>query len=254
MLNERFKKTFNHINPDDNRKKETLESILIRSNFKIYSLKMGLASLTIILFFVAFGVMAAEKENFFRTLHVKYEKNEEKENVDTYVSSVGIVELNYQADIPNVDFALNSKYEYDFIDLENRLGIKMLKSGLFDNKRLKQSITEKVDGNISYAQFLIEEIELEKYMIARYSITMKTKYYKNDKNIENLPYSHNSKEYYIKDLETNAIISYDSSNAYRITFDYDNISYGFLIMFKNNIEGERDLYSEFDSLLNSLKY
>lgn len=252
MLNKKYKDTFNNIKVDDESKRKILEEILTHKKTRMYYPKMVLASLTIIVLFITVGVFAIEKGNLFKTLNVRYENNNGE--LDTYLNSDATAELNYKANIPEVDSSVMGNHNYDFEDLENRLDIKLLKSDLFGDKKLRQVITEKVDGNISCAQFFLEMLEHEKYVIARYSISLKTKYYNKDGNLDNLPYSHNSREYYIKNLETMAVISYDSPNSYRIAFDYDNISYGFIIFSKNNNDGEKEIFNEIDYLLNSLKY
>lgn len=234
-----------------------------RKNQKLKKTVLGISTFLLVCL-VGIGITYAEEiSDLIKTFKLTTTTHDNG-NTSTYAESYVRKEINYDADLPEVDSA-NDGGEYSIQELEEILDIKILKSDYFKNDILKQVHTRKKQGKIMGASFLLENFtdikKLKDKTVDKYNmnISFSTKY------SEDVAHSgwetgqgFKVEEYYLKNLGT---VSYILSRDY----DYDNLVetyYAFIIyddMFYDfdfkctfkTVEEEKELIK---NILDSLHY
>lgn len=276
MKQENYKKTMQKINLSSSKKEEIYENIIKNGNKKNHFKPVLIA--TVVCIFVLLGtlgfVYAEEIKNAFNTIRI-FHSNKENSRVTTIKSSA-IAEINYEADIPEAKVVLESEREkgiknkeYTIQELEELLGIKLLKSEYYKKEKLEQYYTEKVDNKISRASFLLENFTNAKYFkkgkledkedVYTMSISFVTKYcstHEQEKIVE-ITGAYREDTYYIKALDTTAYILKHTlednlwgTGNWIVCFDYQNIRYSMRVQWYNKNEEEKT--SALATILNSL--
>ena len=260
-----YKKIFNNINLNDDKKSKMLNNIINHKNR--YVLKPSMALLILVVsIFLGGTVYAVVKSDFYNTLIVMYKDRDNGEK-DVNLSSSAIKEINYQSEIRAFDNTQKQIY-YSYEEVETKLGIKLLKSNLFKDQKLYIGTIERDNNNN------IGRIEIRHYknnlknndnlIIGWFHYRIATKYAKKIENSKeeqeliekyNLAWSHNATELYIKNLNTTALIALDSDRVYRCRFDYDNIRYDTIIAIKNHEKlNEKEKIQLVSDFFETLKY
>jgi len=236
----------NSIIPDDKRKKEIYINIIETKNKKKFIFKPVLATCLIILCFISvIGIVYADEiENTFRNLVVKYIEKENEEGYKyskTEILNCGVKEINYDANIPIEDSETADDKNYSYEELEELLGITILKNKHFKNNIIQQKHIEKKDGKISVAGFGITNVmninyknidHTKQYEFHHLTFGFRTKYATDD--CDKSWYSFDKSkfdEYYIEKLDTKAVVINKGFGHYTYKFDYDNIDYNLHFMF-----------------------
>lgn len=234
----------NSIIPDDQRKKEIYNNIIETRNKKKFIFKPIFATcLTILCFISVIGIVYADEiEKTFRNLVVKYIEKENEEGYKysrTEILSCGVKEINYDANISETEEDENNNYSYD--ELEELLGIKILKNKHFKNNSIQQKHIETKEGKISKAGFGITNVmnidyknidHTKQYEFHHLSFGFRTKYATDE--CDKSWYSFDKskfEEYYIEKLDTKAVVINKGAGHYTYRFDYDNIAYNLHFMF-----------------------
>ena len=125
-------------------------------------------------------------------------------------------------------------FAYTPEELENVLGIKILKNDFFKDNRMLLTKVSRTDGNISYIKLHMPNPMNTKFGVRNQTavwldVAMRTKY--NDKNIDtvweaNVSSENNIHEYYIKAINEKAYATYVSpKSTQNIIIIHDNIAY-----------------------------
>lgn len=258
-LNKKTKETFDNIKLSDKRSNEIMLDIINKKHKKTRMFLKPIIISSFILLFGIFGIVHADDiVRTFNTFRYKF-------NGVDYVErkSFGTVELNYDADIPEVLPNGDIKNTYSFEEVEKKLGIKLLKSKYFKKDTLGGGSTKK-NGKIADIGFSIKnftDYDLEKdhqrYIeMFTYSAYMKTKY-SDDLNDYDFFGGAMDKpeEYYIKSLDTTAlIITYNRGKGYHVMFDYDNVRYTLHFDFLCEPDKRDNAYKRVTDILESLHY
>ena len=158
---------------------------------------------------------------------------------------------------------MNNYYKYN--EIEDLLGIKILKNKQFKNNLIHQKYTDKIDGKISSAGFDITNLmnidyknidHTKKYEYHHLTFGFKTKY-STDECWESWHSGDKSKfdEYYIKTLDTYAIAINKGNGHYIYKFDYDDIAYNLHFMFlpqRNWTEEQKE--QRIEEIIESFEY
>lgn len=238
-MKNKFKDSFNNITINKYNQNNNLD-IIINSNKKSFKQKKLLVTFAIIILLSTSTVLAFNMVNKFNTINVNIKDNK------TYIKSDAIKKINEQANFDECNSKKKcSSQKKSLGNIEKELEIKVLKDDKINKQEFYPQKIEKKDNLINYASFITEWIEYENITLARYTFSVKTdKYTKSNDN--NLPYSNEYKTLYIKNIDTDIVIS-KGNDSYRITFDYNDISYNMLIFIKNN-NGDQEIVDFINSL------
>lgn len=261
MKKEVYKKIMQKIKISKVKKEEIFSKIMEEKLEKKRHLKLVFITTCLLVFLIlgSLGLVYAEEiKNTFNTIKIFHSSSKE-----TIITSNVIVEINYEADIPEAQPILaeerqNGKKnnEYTFQELEDLLEIKLLKSEYYKKEKLEQYFTEKVDNKISRASFDLENFtnakEIKKGKIEdledRYtmSFSLTTKYASTDikENSKEVWSGYREDTYYIQALDTSAyIFKRNIENTilddWSVRFDYENIHYTFWLHMYNKEEKEK---------------
>lgn len=262
----KFIKSVKKINPNQDKMKKTYNLITEKQFDRgIKYLRKGFACCCIVVLAFFCIVYADEIKESITSFRIEYSKKTDNRNDLIKVYSDSIVEINYDANIPETN-KLVTPEEYTIEELEKLLSIKLLKSEYFENNSFTQDITEKVDGKISRAIFKNDDlmnIHQKEYHGSDYkvekiimSIELVTKYFQdNNGNNGIFPNVDYSEEYFIKSLKEKSLIINYNKSSFVVMFEYDNIRYHFKVIFSpywNYEEGE--MINRIYEILESLSY
>lgn len=234
-----------------------------RKNQKLKKTVLGISTFLLVCL-VGIGITYAEEiSDLIKTFKLTTTTHDNG-NTSTYAESYVRKEVNYDADLPEVD-STNDGGEYSIQELEEILDIKILKSDYFKNDTLKQEITVKNDGKIAGASFVLKNfmnIKKEKNSVSdRYDmiIGFSTKYASDDVHGGwGTGQGLKVEEYYLKNLKTTSYILSSKSEQnsplgiYHAYLIHDNMHYTFefFCTFKT-VEEEKELIK---NILDSLHY
>lgn len=240
----------------------TIEN-LNRKNKKYYFKPILFA--TIICVFVLIGtlgtVYAEEIKEAINTIFIK--RTHDDDSNYTKLEADTLVEINYDADIPEYNPQVSYEKEgkdYSYEELENLLGIKLLKSDLFKKKLLYQEKTDKLNGKISSVWFSIKDfMESSQKFDGIYdmNISFLTQYASEEE--KNSPLfqgigSYEEDQYYINSLNTTAYFikshAGHDSQSWSVMFIYQNVYYRFSFDFMR--EDHASMQEEVINILESL--
>ncbi len=243
-LNEKYKETFDKINISDDKSKKVYNSILKKTG-KFSLLRPVFISIIIILCIVGIGAVYAKDISSALNSFIITKKHDEKGNIRIETHSSARPEINYDANLPEVEIKdandILTHNQYSFEELEDLLNIKILRSKFFKNDKLVQIETKKVDNKIAYTSFGLQNFTNVKVEEGQYGMAfcIITKYATEE--IEKSKKSsfgekNRTELYYIKSIGTEALIikgvlPESKVQEWRIEFDYSEIHYSFDLMF-----------------------
>ncbi len=260
-INKQYKSFLNKVDISKEKSEEIYNNILIKG--KKHKNNQKLLFICISIFFVIVGslsiVYAKDIKNFVQGLTKAQFKNN-KVGLTSDVRS----KINYDADIPEATVKsvidqengnLNNSYSYE--QLEQLLGIKLLKSEYFGDKSLYQFMTSKKDGKIAQAIFEINNFVKTESEFYNFSINLYTPYLEKENNEIVRSSGSQIEEHYVSSLDTTAYIFRPipenvSGGFWYAYLLYDDVYYSFMFHFAH-----RDLNSmkeETFKILESLKY
>ncbi len=276
-LNKKYQEFYDEIQISEERKEKIYENIMESKKQKKVYLKPIFITVVLIVF-IALGslglVYAEEIKNAFNTIRI-FHSNKDNSRVTT-IKSNAIAEINYEADIPEADVVVEEERikgiknkEYTIQELEELLGIKLLKSEYYKKEKLEQYYTEKVDNKISRASFLLENFTNAKYFkkgkledkedVYTMSISFVTKYCPAHEQEIDMEITGEYREdvYYIDALDTTVYImklgledNVWGTGNWIVRFDYHNIHYKIEAHMYNKNEEEKT--NALATILNSL--
>lgn len=271
-LREKFKKDFKKIKISEARKQEIFEKITTKHQHNFFTKPVIIlaTSFIILLGSVSF-VYADEIKEVFNNLKVKLSDvrvGEDGEKMATVRPELNaIAEVNYKADIPEAeqDYTGKKNNWYSYDELESLLNIKLLKSNIFEEDKIFQFYTSKIDGNIARANFVIPkwfeynntELLYERIM---FKMFFKTKYDEEGQPFKGWYPNSEFEEYNIENLNVDALIlgRLKYGNVVRVFFVKDNIAYEIEMTFgfKNLSEETKNEYVDkrITEILQSLTY
>lgn len=258
----KYKELFNNLSIDNDRKDEIYTNII---NQKKVHFKLAYIIPVLALFLFTGIVFADNIKSTFNTLMVKYVTKENKNSI--IYKSYSSAKINYDADLPEVDNSNVYNY-YDISDVEEKLGIKFLKSEKIKNKKIAQLSTIKNNGKIAFAAFKISNAYDEKpiydnenetqydksSVLCDIVISLKTKY-SSDKKLEEWSSASNQvslSEYYIRSIDTTALVrKYEGLRSLReVMVDYNDIRYSISFVVPYDLDPDTEAQVFLDSLFN----
>ena len=262
-LNKRYKETFNRISLSKERSNVIYQNIILKEKKNKIFFRYAIGC-TITLFVIMGGlgiVYAKEIKNFMQGLK-KVQINENKVSLE----SDSLAEINYDANLPEAEVksVIDQKNgiinnNYTFRELEELLGVKLLKSEYFKTDALYQFLTKKVDNKISYAVFDLKNFTQEEKYNDEYNMTIRiiTKYNENPSGTYMEAVGFKTEEYYISSLNTTAYIFKPfnetiSTQSWLVSLVFNNIHYDFSFRFVNKDDSYRN--EQIIKILESLKY
>lgn len=232
-IKEYYQKSFD-ISSNKQKEENNINRIIESNNKNIYVLKKILFIFILLITISSGSVLAINTIKRFNTLNVEVKDNK------PYIKSISKKEINYNANYLECNGISSCKDQISKLsDIENNLGIKILKNKEIQKKDFIPTKVIKNENYISEMGFLTEWVEYEKYMIARFSFSFKTKYSDNINDKVELPFSNKYQTIYCKKINTDILVS-EEENSYRLTFDYDDVNYNILIFIKNDFKGNKD--------------
>jgi len=261
LYKERFNKLI--IYPED---EENIKNNIIKKYTKVKRRNKIIAySMTFLLLcIVGFGIVYADEIKDFIQNFTIFKKTDDKGNIYTKGEVEIVKEMNYDADIPEVSLE-DDKNTYSLNELEELLGMKILKSPYFKIDQVEQYLTEKVNGKIAKAKFRIynftDSKKEGKTGTDKYNLYFEftTKYSPDNKIDWSTSPGIEITEYYIKKLNSNAFFfkMMDIENAakkklYVVNFVCDNVFYTFKFdMYGKDLNEAEQLIKD---ILDSLSY
>ena len=274
-LSKSARETFDNISLSKKQEERILNNILERKNNICFAKPIIIGSI-LISFGATLGIVYADDiKRMFNTLIIK-EEIKENNNGDNYTivksKSEGIIRIKDNANIDNLNkIKSNNKIELKLNDLENELGVKILKSTLYPFEYITQESIELKNNKITQASFSISNISNElpdeiteagelqfyrDYTECNMNIYFKTQFFdSSDTSLNSIaPRGTRTENYYINKLDTTALIvkfepeENSRSKVWDIIFDYKNITYKFTFFFHGT-----DPKSEITRILNSLE-
>lgn len=257
MRKETYKKVMNKIKLPLEKKEEIYKNILEReSKKKSYFKPIFVTTVVFVLMLLgSLGFAYAEEiEIMFNTMT----KNQNKEKKKTEFNSSAVVEVNYDANISEMqyDYRKNPFYTYD--ELETIFGIPFLKSDYFGLENLYPLYVRKKKNKIAEVSFSIDNYNLLEYRKLEddnYHLTMSfiTKYADQKKNQFLVQGPHEDTEYYIEALKTKVYIANNLAPIQTrfILFDYCGVHYNLYLRFsitKSKQEADEETIRILESL------
>lgn len=240
-LKEQFKTEFEELDYSLEEEKAIKEKVFMRYRHSKARAKVILCIATI-MFICLTGagiVYADEIKDFVRGFKLStYTK--ENGNTNTVGVSKIIKEMNYDADIPEVDSSSEEVYTYSILELEDLLDMKVLKNDYFKEKKFRQRSIKKVNGKIASAAFTTGGSHKEKFdegfFIQSASFYFVTKYSKDGGKVAwSTGSGFKPISYYVKNLDTTAYIltwkDTDKMSIAVVNFIYDNVGYNMILHF-----------------------
>jgi len=213
-----------------------------------------------LVFIVSISIVYADEiKEFINTFKIIVTTDKDGNKVTEARSEDYRKELNYDADFPEINSIDNKNgSQYSIKQLEEGLNIKILKSDLIKNDKVKIRLLTKEKGKISSGHFFLKDILNDYERRIDVNISFVTKYYPDNsytgwKSSDSLK----STKYYIKNLNADAYILTFNGDAnaighYDILLIYDNISYRFnATIIDYDYEKQKQFVEDF---LNSLSY
>ncbi len=267
MLKKEYKNMMDKIQLSERKKEEiymnTIEN-LSKKNKKHYFKPILITSIICLCAIIGTlgTVYAEELKETIQKIFIKRTHDEEKNY--TKLETDDLAGINCDADIPEYNpqssDEMGKGINYSYAEIENLLGVKILKSDLFKKTMLYQEKTNKQDGKITFAWFSINDfmISPKKFDgIYNMNISFLTSYAseeeKNDPLFEGRG-SFNEEEYYLSKLNTMAyfIKKHDGhdTQSWDVIFMYNNINYRFSFDFMR--EDHESMRDEVIQILESL--
>lgn len=248
------------------REEETMKNNIIKQYKKVKTRNRIVSYFIVVISIcvVGFGIVKAEKiGEFIKDVFIRT-KTDEKGNVYTHGEVTFVKEMNYDADIPEIERSIKGNM-YDRSELEKLLGMKFLKSDYFKTDNVEQRATKKVDDKIAFAEFAINDFVYPKEedtirIGRRMDMYFSTKYNDNHTSTFSMSPGVTTKKYFIKNLNTIATIllinhtEADENISMVITeFVYDDVGYMLWLHFFRRPTTEEGM-KEIKDLLDSFSY
>ena len=253
-------KTFDNITLSKVQEERILNNIL-KKKTKIYFIKPIIVGSILLGLGTTLGIVYANDiKETFNTLIIKKEEKETKDGEKYTIvktKSEGIAEINENANLSKIDkIKSNDDIKFKIKDLENELGINILKSNLSSIEYITQDNIELKNNKITRASFYMENISNElpdaitdtgaeeydrNFTKCNMRISFKTQFFdkKSEDTINSVaPHGSKTEEYYIEKLNTTALIvkfepdENSISKVWDVIFDYENITYDFTFFFR----------------------
>jgi len=262
-LKGQFKEEFNRLDYSLEEENVIKEKVFIKYRHNRARAKVIFCVATImIICLTGVGIVYADEiKDFVRGFKLSTYTKENGSSNTVGVSKI-IKEMNYEADIPEVDSSSEEVYTYSISELEDLLDMKILKNDYFKEKEFRQRVTKKVDGKIASADFVtsgsFKEMLEEGFYIQSTHISFVTKYSKDGGKVGwETGSGFEPITCYIKNLDTTAYIltwkDTDKMSIAVVIFIYDNVNYNMFLQFNPRVQREEGvkIIGEF---LNGLSY
>ncbi len=189
-------------------------------------------------------------------------RNDEKGNIYIKGETEFVKEMNYDADIPEIKSSSEGN-SYSIDELENILNMKFLKSKYMKFNDIKQFATNKKDGKISNAAFVIYDFtqgNLDDGFKCNLTAYFSTKYSDNNSSSFSTSPGAILEEYNIKNLNSNSQIlilnqgSKDDIITFAIAhFIYDDVGYDLRFTFTPRAK-QNEALQKIKNILDSFSY
>lgn len=250
------KKFFDELSVSEIKKNDIYDNIVNKKEkYKFHHLVTAVSCCFILLIGIFSVVYAEQIGDVFNTLKVKYLEKivDDKKYIVPDVKSDSQAVINYKADLVK-----DMSYSYD--ELNDKLGINILRNSLFKKNDFTITCNEKKDNNIGFLVLKMDNAfdEQPKYkggyyrevILVRFEVIIATKYAER-KAGRTYSYFTKSEEFYINNLNTKAIlIRMDgdySDNMWEVRFDYNNISYHLSFIFATSGNHREELINILNS-------
>lgn len=244
-----------------------LENSIIDKAYKkrlINCEKLAFISSIILVIVLGTGVVFAEDiKEFVRTFWVSKEINEDGFEIFKGKSENTIADINCDADFPEKKHAETKKYYYSYNEIEEKLHTKILKNNYINETEIRLMYNEKKNDKIAYIGFWVEDFTQTKNNERHnLQISFKTKYADNNNGygFETGEYQF-LKEYYLKNIDTNAYILYINdperdnegyNKNYQAYWIHNNIRYWLISEFPSSYTCEK-AEDRFKNILDSFE-
>lgn len=253
------KKFFDELSVSEIKKNDIYDNIVNKKEkYKFHHLVTAVSCCFILLIGIFSVVYAEQIGDVFNTLKVKYLEKivDDKKYIVPDVKSDSQAVINYKADLVK-----DMSYSYD--ELNDKLGINILRNSLFKKNDFTITCNEKKDNNIGFLVLKMDNAfdEQPKYkggyyrevILVRFEVIIATKYAER-KAGRTYSYFTKSEEFYINNLNTKAILirmngDY-SDNMWEVRFDYNNISYHLSFIFATSGNHREELINILNSFEN----
>lgn len=250
------KKFFDELSVSEIKKNDIYDNIVNKKEkYKFHHLVTAVSCCFILLIGIFSVVYAEQIGDVFNTLKVKYLEKivDDKKYIVPDVKSDSQAVINYKADLVK-----DMSYSYD--ELNDKLGINILRNSLFKKNDFTITCNEKKDNNIGFLVLKMDNAldEQPKYggnyyrevILVRFEVVIATKYAERRAE-RTYSYIDKFEEFYINNLNTKAILicvtgDY-SDNMWEVRFDYNNISYHLSFIFATSGNHREELINIINS-------
>lgn len=242
MKKETYKKAMNKIKLPEERKEEIYNSVLNKQKQKKRQYFKPVFITTISAFVIPIGTLGTVYAEEIKIMFNSMTKVQNKEKKKTEFNSSAVAEVNYNANISEMQYDYRNNPFYTYDELETIFGIPFLKSDYFGLENLYPLYVRKKRNNISEVSFSIDNYNLLEYRKLEddnFSLTISfiTKYAdKRKTNQFSVQGTHEDTEYYIEALKTKAYISsnLETIQTRYILLDYYGVHYNLYLRFSIN--------------------
>ncbi len=232
-LKKEYQEQFSQINISEKEKEEILNDVVSNNSYSQKRFKFAIPICIIVLCIVGIGVVYAEEiTNAVQSIIISFKKDEH--GIDTTEGKFyGRVEMNYDA-------GLDENKTYTFDELEQILGINILRHEGFKEDDVKVLGVKTIENKISSASFRTENCYSfdDEFGFVHFGFRFNTKYAASDASngFSTTVPKDRIETYHINSLDTDATIVYFNDVAFTekfkhmgeyllISFIYDNIYY-----------------------------